>query len=221
MACAADSKFSNRHVTFELNSNRDVRFELTSRSFAGPYAIPKYSGICNGSRTGALSYLTAIRPSVNCKHDMPFTQDGHIFKICIFWQDTLHRSWWKFPSKRNKWNKHSAQAAKVTDTTTVESVHEMADPEACTVHTAVFSGSLKTQLRWSRKLHTYSQSRIFRMYINVPNTASISSISSSCRRLHSKHHSELHIIKIHKASKLLKVNQKQHFTNNETGNEAR
>jgi len=30
MACAADSKFSNRHVTFESNSNRDVRFEFES-----------------------------------------------------------------------------------------------------------------------------------------------------------------------------------------------
>jgi len=27
MACAADSKFSNRHVTFESNSYRDVRFK--------------------------------------------------------------------------------------------------------------------------------------------------------------------------------------------------
>ena len=29
-ACAADSKFSKRHVTFESNSNRDVRFEFES-----------------------------------------------------------------------------------------------------------------------------------------------------------------------------------------------
>jgi len=27
----------NRHVTFESNSNRYVRFEFESRSFAGPY----------------------------------------------------------------------------------------------------------------------------------------------------------------------------------------
>ena len=30
--CVADSKFSNRHVTFESNSNRDVRFEFDEAS---------------------------------------------------------------------------------------------------------------------------------------------------------------------------------------------
>jgi len=28
--CAADSKFSNRHVIFESNSNRDIRLEFES-----------------------------------------------------------------------------------------------------------------------------------------------------------------------------------------------
>ena len=39
MACAADSKFSNRHVTFKSNleSGHPIRIRIESRSFAGPY----------------------------------------------------------------------------------------------------------------------------------------------------------------------------------------
>ena len=37
MACAADSKFSNRHVTFESNLESGHPIRIESRSFAGPY----------------------------------------------------------------------------------------------------------------------------------------------------------------------------------------
>jgi len=46
-ACAVDSKFSNLHVTFDSNSNRDVRFEFESNLEASQvllfleYSIPK------------------------------------------------------------------------------------------------------------------------------------------------------------------------------------
>ena len=43
MACAADSKFSNRHVTFESNSNRDIRFEFESNLEASQ--VPIYNKI--------------------------------------------------------------------------------------------------------------------------------------------------------------------------------
>jgi len=41
-----DSKFSNRHVTFELNSNRDVRFEFESNLEASQVRIIDHFIMC-------------------------------------------------------------------------------------------------------------------------------------------------------------------------------
>ena len=75
---SADSKFSNRHVTFESNSNRDVRLEFESNIEASQ--VPKPSRVISYWLRGTYVVFYAIR-SV-----LIFQQTFSLLWLCSFHQ---------------------------------------------------------------------------------------------------------------------------------------